>query len=267
MTGQLIKVQVDPQGVFDRAFTELERTQLPFATLQAVNATAFGVREAWKREAPRALDRPTPLTVNAILYRKATKQRPAAEVFIRDEAFKGTPPAKYLLPQVEGGSRPAKGLERLLQAKGFLPRGMFAVPGKGVQLDAFGNVPSGQVRQIISQLGVAGEQGYASNETERTRARRKRRGGSDYFVVGRKKGNLLPGIYRRREMAAGDAARRAIGARSRIDSIFIFVRSVSYRPRYRIYEFAQREWNKLFPFHFPRELAKAVATARFRGRG
>src|SRR5690606_17275008 len=109
-------------------------------------------RETWKRTAQRVFDRPTRITVNSVLYAKATKDRLYADVFIRDEASGGTPPARYLLPEVEGGARRLKPFERLLQAQGVMPAGMFAVPGKGAQLDAFGNVPPSQVNQMLSQL-------------------------------------------------------------------------------------------------------------------
>lgn len=266
-----LRIEVDADSMLARQFSDLERTQLPFAAMQASNAVAFELRNTWKTTAQRVFDRPTPFTVNAVLYRKATKAKPFAEVFIRDEAAKGTPPSKYLLPQVQGGTRRPKGLETLLRSSGrggeaWLPAGMFAVPGKGADLDAFGNVRSGQVRQILSQLSAGREAGYVSNETDRSRKRRRRRGVADVFVLRKRRGGLLPGIYQRLEMAAGDAARRAIGATSRIRSIFIFVRAPRYRQRYDIFALAQRQWNKLMPFHFNRELAKAVQTAVLRGR-
>lgn len=127
----LIRIDVDADNMLARQFTALERTQLPFAVMQAVNATAFEIRETWKTTARRVFDRPTPLTINAVLYQKATRQRLFATVFIRDEAHKGTPPAKYLQPQVEGGQRRLKGMERLLQGANLMPQGRYAVPGKG----------------------------------------------------------------------------------------------------------------------------------------
>lgn len=273
-----LRIEVDPGRIFDRQFTELEQKQLPFAARQAVNQTAFGIREAWKRQAAKVFDRPTPFTVNAILYRKAgavgggrdvmggvahrATGNAMAEVYIRDEAFKGTPPSKYLLPQVEGGARRHKGMERLLQAKGILPAGMFAVPGRGAQLDQHGNVRSGQVRQILSQLQAGREAGYISNESERSRGRRLRRNakqglrGGNYFALSKRRGRLLPGLYERIVTGFGSAVR----------SIFVFTKAPQYRPRYDIYEYARREWNRLMPFHFNRELAKAVQTAIARGR-
>ncbi|MGH8075628.1 MAG: hypothetical protein ACREO4_16380 [Lysobacter sp.] len=253
----LVKVAVDPERVFERALTQLERDQLPFAAVQAANQTAFAVREEWKGLMPRVFDRPTSLTVNSVLYRKATKQKPAAEVFIRDEAPKGTPPAKYLLPEVQGGTRRPKAFERRLQAAGVLPSGMFAVAGKGAKLDAHGNVPGSVITAVLSAMRSQFDPYQNATETsiKRRRARRRKRGG-DYFAIKQTRGKLKPGIYERVGFAFGSAVR----------SVLFFVRSVSYRPRYDVFGQAQRIYTTQFPFHFARELAKAVQTAGFRGR-
>lgn len=259
----LIKIDVDADNMLARTFTELERKNLPFAVMQAVNATAFEIRETWKRAAQRVFDRPTPLTVNAVLYRKATKQQLFATVFIRDEAHKGTPPAKYLQPEVEGGQRRLKGMERLLQGAGLMPQNRYAVPGKGAQLDAYGNVKAGTVRKILSQGRAGLEAGYISNETDtgrdrRLRRQKKRGGGGSYFVLQKQRGKLLPGIYERMQGGYGTAG----GVRS----IFVFVTTPTYTARYNIYGLAQRQWNTLMPFYFNRELAKALETSKFRGK-
>lgn len=257
----LIKIDVDADNVLARQFTALERTQLPFAVMQAVNATAFEIRETWKRTAQRVFDRPTPLTMNAVLYQKATRQRLFATVFIRDEAHKGTPPAKYLQPQVEGGQRRLKGMERLLQGANLMPQNRYAVPGKGAPLDAYGNVKAGVVRKIISQSRAGREAGYVSNETDAARERRLRRqqkrgGGGSYFVLQKQRGKLMPGIYERHVFGFGSA----------VKSIFVFVTTPTYSARYNIYGLAQRQWNTLMPFYFNRELAKALETSKLRGK-
>ena len=138
-----IKIGVDPDNVFGRQLTDLEQSQLPFAASQAANKVAYEIRERWKRQAPRVFDRPTPLTVNAAMYRKATKDKPYAEIYIRDEAFKGTPPAKYLLTEVEGGQRRRKGFERLLQGKGLLSPSQVAVVARVARPSQYGNGPAG----------------------------------------------------------------------------------------------------------------------------
>ena len=61
--------------------------------------------------------------------------------------------------------------------------------------------------------------------------------------------------------------RISTGFGSALRSVLHFVRSVSYTPRYRIYDLAERLYAREFPFHFERELAKAVQTSKFRGRG
>ncbi len=250
-----IAIEVDADNLLGRQFSELERQNLPFAIMQAVNATAFEIREQWKRVAPRVFDRPTSLTRNAAMYRKATKDRLYAEVFLRDEAVKGAPPAKYLVPQVEGGVRRKKAFEVLLQQKGMMPAGQFAVAGRGAKLDAYGNVRAAEITKILSQLG-AQRDAYQnqSNASARRRASRKRRGG-EYFAITKQRGRLRPGIYERIGTGFGSAVR----------SIFIYTSRATYRPRYDIFGLAQRQWDKLMPFYFNRELAKALQSSKYRG--
>jgi hypothetical protein len=253
--------KVDENNLFKRELTELERTQLPFAAIRAANETGFAVRQKWFETMPRVFDRPTPLTQRAVMIRKATRQRPGAEVFIRDEAFKGTPPAKYLQAQVEGGSRRQKGMEKRLQAKGILPAGHFVVPGRGAVLDAYGNITGRQVNAILSQLGARFDP--LQNESDTSRGRRRRRElkkgtrAGDFFAIKKQRGRLPAGVYQRISTGFGSTLR----------SVLHFVRSVSYTPRYRIFDLAERLYAREFPFHFERELAKAVQTSKFRGRG
>lgn len=246
-----IRIAVDPGDILGRQLTDLEQSQLPFAASQAANKVAFEVRERWKRQAPRVFDRPTPLTVNAAMYRKATKAQPYAEIFIRDEAFKGTPPAKYLLAEVEGGQRRRKGFERLLQSRGILSPTQFAVMGRGAQANQFGNVPAGQITKILSQLGAQRDRYLNQTDVSKKRRRGKKNNrDGEYFVLTKRKGVLRPGVYER------------IGRGSGVRSIFIFTNTAGYRPRYDIFGMAEDTWKKLMPFYLKRELEKAMQTAR-----
>lgn len=246
-----IRIAVDPDNVLGRQLSELERSQLPFAASQAANKVAYEIRERWKQRAPKAFDRPTPLTVNAAMYRKATKDRPYAEIYIRDEAFKGTPPAKYLLAEVDGGKRRRKGFERLLQSRGLLSPSQYAVMGRGAQANQFGNVSAGQITKILSQLGAQrdGYQNQTDVSRKRRRGKRNNRDG-EYFVVTKRRGALRPGIYER------------IGRGSGVRSIFIFTNTANYQQRYDIFGMAEDTWKKLMPFYLKRELEKAMETAR-----
>lgn len=260
MAGNLLRVDVDPDDVLGRRFSELERNNLRFAVMQAANNTAFAVREEWKRQMPRVFDRPTALTRNAILYIKATKARMEAVVYVRDEAFKGTPPARYLLGQVKGGQRLMKPFENRLAAQGILPAGTQAVPGRGVKLDGHGNIPGAELNRVLSQLGARVDPLQNETATSRTRRRKRedkqgtRRG--DYFALKQRRGRLLPGVYQRVRTGFGTA----------LASILVFVRKGTYKPRYRIFDMAERLYRRQFAFQFERELEKAVQNSKFRGR-
>lgn len=247
-----IRIGVDPDNSLGRQLSDLERSQLPFAASQAANKVAFEIRERWKQRAPQVFDRPTPLTKNAALYRKATKERPYAEIFIRDEAFKGTPPSKYLFTEVEGGTRRRKGFERLLQGKGLMSPSQFAVMGRGARSNQYGNVPAGQVTKLLSQLGAQRDRYQNQTPTSAKRRRSRAPKGGEYFVITKRRGKLRPGIYERIGTGWGSAVR----------SVFIFTNTANYQPRYDIFGMAEDTWKKLMPFYLKRELEKAMETAR-----
>lgn len=253
---QLLSIAVDPNNVLGRQLTALERTQLPFALSRALNQTAFEVRQGWADEMPRVFDRPTPLTQRAVVYRKASKRDLAAEIKLRDEAFKGTPPAKYLEAQVMGGTRRRTGKERKLASAGLLPAGHFVVPGSNAPLDAYGNIPLGQVNRILSQVRAQGD--GTANESDVSRVRRNRREKrktgytTQYFALKQRRGRLGPGVYQRIRLGRLGSAVR---------SVLRFVKSVSYRPRYPIFGLAQRIFDRRFPENFERSLHQAVASA------
>lgn len=247
-----IRIGVDPDNALGRQLTDLERSQLPFAASQAANKVAFEIRERWKQRAPQVFDRPTPLTKNAALYHKATKARPYAEIFIRDEAFKGTPPSKYLFTEVEGGTRRRKGFERLLQGKGLMSPSQFAVMGRGARPNQYGNVPAGQVTKLLSQLGAQRDRYQNQTPTSAKRRRSRAPKGGEYFVITKRRGKLRPGIYERIGTGWGSAVR----------SVFIFTNTANYQPRYDIFGMAEDTWKKLMPFYLKRELERAMETAR-----
>lgn len=249
-----MRIVVDPSKAFSRQLSDLEAKQLPFVTMMAINATAFDTRQGWAAAMPEIFDRPTPLTLGAVLYTKATKQNLVAQVYIRDEAFKGNAPARYLLAQVEGGQRRHKAFENRLTAAHILPAGMYAVPGKGAQLNSYGNLPGGQIQAILSQLGAQFDP--ANNQTETSANRRRRRAkklgqrNGDYFVP-RKASKLAPGVYQRVSTGFGSALR----------SVLHFTRKSVYRRRYKIADLAQTIFNRQFPVNFEAQLAKAVASS------
>ena len=252
MSGAAFAINVDPGKAFSRQLTALETKQLPFAMMMAINQTAVDTQARWAEVMPQVFDRPTALTLKAVIVRKASMQAPTAQIYIRDDAFKGNPPAKYLLAQVEGGQRNRKAFENRLTAAHILPAGMFAVPGKGAQLNANGNIAGGQVQAILSQLGAQFDP--LNNQTDISAGRRRRRAikkgdrNGDYFVP-RRTSKLPPGVYQRITTGFGSALR----------SILHFTKKATYRKRYNIFAIAQKSFDRRFPINFEEQLAAAVA--------
>lgn len=230
------------------ALTDAEKKQIPFATAIAMNRTAFTVRTAMQKAMPSYFDRPTQMTIDAVLYDKTTKRdnNIVSRIFLRDEASKGTAPVRYLFPEVEGGQRNETRFERALRFAGRLPAGMSVVPGKGVTLDQYGNVPNGIANQALSQ--VHGQIDPSQNTTKRSAAKAKGKRAS--YFMGRPGGGRLPlGIYQR--MAHG------------VRPIYVFVpKRPAYRTRFPFYQIVQGAFDKLYPIEFKKAFKEAMATAR-----
>lgn len=213
----------------------LSPRRLNAAMATALTRTALEVRDAVKTEMRAVFDRPTPYTMNSLFVRPATAQRLAADVYFKDDrAGSGTPATKYLLPQVEGGSRGAKGLEVALRAVGVLPAGWFVVPGAGARLDAYGNVSRGQIIQVLSQLRITLVAGATRNLPfdARKQIAAQRKAGGRFFVIKPGAKGAAPGVYQREFGVQGSARGGDVGVGSRnITPVFIFVRKASYRTR------------------------------------
>ena len=191
-----------------------------FAAMVAATRTASAIRARLTGEMPSIFDRPTPFTRRSLFVRPATKANLQAHVGFKDFAGKGTPAARYLMPQVTGGARHAKRFERALQAAGILPRGWFAMPADNADLDAFGNMKRGQIVKLLSSLRAFGEQGYLANRS-RTRASRGTRRGEQYFAARPGNPGLPPGVYKR----GGTKKRDAL-------PVLMFVRGAHYQKRF-----------------------------------
>lgn len=228
--------------------------KVPWVTARTLTLTAKDVQRELKAEMSRAFDRPTPYTLNSTFMKAATKTRLEARVWLKDNPFgKGTPADRYLAPQVYGGQRRHKGMERALIAAGVMRPGQYAVPAAGAQLDAYGNVKRSQIVQILSQLKVQQRAGYESRASGSTASRRAvRRQGVTYFAISTATRGLQPGIYLKRRFAMGSAIR----------PVFVFVGAPQYSKRLRFFEVGEAVAREQQPRHFASEWAKASAEAR-----
>jgi hypothetical protein len=228
--------------------------QAPYVAAVALTRTMQDVQAAIKAEMQSVFDRPTAYALNGTFLKPAKKDNLEARVWVKDNPFgKGTPADRFLLPEIYGGTRGLKGMERILQRNGKMPQGWFAVPAAGAQLDGNGNVKRSQITQILSQLQVQSGAGYESRATGSARSNRTiARQGQTYFALPRAYRGLQPGIYLKRKFAHGSA----------IKPVFVFVQAVTYRPRLRFFEVGQAVVNAQFPRRFDEQWAKAVGDAR-----
>lgn len=228
--------------------------QAQFGTAVALTRTAQDVKPAIRAEMSRAFDRPTTYTLDSLFVKAATRDNLEARVWLKDSWGKGTPAEKYLGPQVFGGGRAQKGMERMLQAARMMQANHFAVPASGAQLDSNGNVKRSQIVQILSQLQLQRGAGYESR-ANRSGSRSRRtiaRQGVTYFAIAVATRGLQPGVYMKRKFAIGSAVR----------PVFLFAARAQYRPLLKFFEVGEATARERFPVHFDAELAKAIQSAR-----
>lgn len=249
----MITGAIDARELVVRA-TELERRQIPFALVQTTNDAMFDVRQAWRDEMLNVFDNPTRWTLQGILYRRATLQDPAAEVFLRNELGDAIPPAKYLQFQVRGGQRAAKRSEILLRQAGVLAGNEFIVPARGGPIDPFGNVPGSIVQTVLSDLQASFDPLQRSTRQSRARRSRRRSFGRRgvFFYQAGQRGKLPRGIYERRRSTFGTSLR----------GVFMIVQQATYEPIYDVFTVARRVYVESFRRRWQDNLNRAVAGIR-----
>lgn len=230
----------------------------PVEAARALTWTAARVYQAERAEIQRAFDRPTRWTQNAPEYKPATPQNLSTVVQLKDDGTGGRFAYNYLEPQIDGGTRPQKRFEKLLQDANVLPAGWFAIPGNGARLDRFGNMRPSQIVEVLSAFRAFQQEGSSMNRTSRsvkTRKNTKRRL-KDYFVshpnatMKARNGGRLPwGVYERKR-------------NGEIVTVLRFRPRVTYRKRLRWYEVAEATIAKWKDRHMGAALARAFGPVR-----
>lgn len=250
----------------ERRLTKIEREQLPFANMLASNTAAYETMQTMRKSLDLFFDAPTPwLRRRAILYKKGTKDRPAAELYIPAERGKGgSSPVDVLSHHIFSGARVAKRSEMRLMRAGLIGPNERLVPADGMDLDQYGNVPPRKMVQILSALRTFNEAGYNANITKRSKARNPRR--AQYFWS---RGDVLPrGVYER--VGRTKVAKRKYGnlpagrrtAARDVLPVLLVVPSPNYRKRFDFLGLAAKEARRRFVLAFPAAMRRAVATAR-----
>lgn len=222
------------------ALQNLAAQDAPMVTAYALTKTGQDIKDAEVQTMKDVFDRPTKFTLNALYLKPATKRDLVAEVFFK-EGFGSIPASRYLGPHVEGGMRAHKSHEKRLIRAGHMRADEYAVPGQGIKLDQYGNIPGPTIEKILSQVQAAEQfAGYQANASNSRRSRAKRKSGR-YFVLrpgsndSRANRNVAPGIYFRQGMTG-------------MVPVIMFVRQPRYQKRYPFYETAERVFNdRLLP--------------------
>lgn len=253
----MLKISVTTDAAKVIRQLQANQKQVAFATAKAITKTAQQTREAEYAEMKRVFDRPTGYTLNSLYVKPATKATLEGRVWLKDDVFKGTPAAKYLLPQITGGMRKHKRFERALIQSGIMPAQYYAVPGSAAPLDAYGNLTAPFIVKLLSYLRAFGESGYKANMTDIGRARTnkamsKRIGGDAAYFVLHDAQRKPVGIFQRIRFAAGSA----------IKPIVIFVKQPQYSLRFNFEQVAQRTIDQVFVPNLEVALNEALNTAR-----
>lgn len=233
------------------ALTDLERKQLPYATMLALNETVRSGRIMVQKAMDKVFDRPTPYAKRGVVYDRATKTSLVADVAITGDRTRGGLPATaFLGPQVDGGRRTLKAFERQLQQRGYLPAGHVAVPARKAPLDRYGNVTQAFLNRVMADLQI--DYRGAGATRVRTKASLKRNANyrSARFFVPERGSHLSPGVYQR------DPRGRDVFP------VLLFVSARAYSVRLRFYDIVQDHASQTFADHFALAFAKALRTAR-----
>jgi hypothetical protein len=226
---------------FIQSLNDVQKKQLPYATMLATNNIAFDYLDKQKKEVQGGLNwkRKAP---NTVRIKKATKSRPYAEIYV-DESHWGY----FALKQhFVGGDRHRKGMEKAMVALGYMYKHEILTPSPGVRIR-----PSTYV-QMISQLKLTYKSGYDANETTRSRKRKsKTKTSLRFFIItGKSKSPLAPGIYAR--MSGTD----------KLVCMLRISEKPTYKKRFDMKKTLIKVYNRRGQEHFNKAWAHALSTAK-----
>jgi hypothetical protein len=237
----MLHMHVDPSDLA-RGLSDVERKQVPIATVWALNDTAKDVLDHMQVRMRIVFDNPTRFATNAFMVWRANKSTMTAE--IKERPSVGS--HHFLKVQEVGGARPKTGLERLMTSRLAYDGDITAiVPASGAKLNSFGNWSPGERNKVLSAVQAQGD--TRSNSTAASKSRRKTRVG--YFVP-RAGSKLSPGVWKRQ-------------GKNKLTKILHFTTAMpKYRARLGFYDGAEDVYEARFPINFSRAFEKAMMTAK-----
>lgn len=222
---------------FAKGLNDFAKSQVPFATAQALTAVTKIAAQAEQANEKKVLDRPKPFTTGAVFVIGARKSNLTARLVMKDRT------AAYLEPYQFGG-------KNKLNSKALLKP-----VGSEKDLDQFGNLPRNLVKRLLARSDVfvgpvKTKAGIVNGVWQRVQAEGAARPTTTYVnargkVVTRKVQGYVP--------ASRDDRRLRLLIR--------FTDAHSTRPRLDWFSVAHRSVTHSFQKEFGRALARAIATA------
>lgn len=248
--------------------TLLQKEEIPYAAAVAINACLNKIQPAVQAEMRSVFDRPTPYTLNSYVVMKGAKKRSlfgivgfktqrifnaagkftgrftTADEELNNPRLAGT----YLQPQMAGGPRPAKGVEKLMRNKRLIGPNEFIVPSKFMALDAYGNVSRGKIQQITANLRID----YDPLKHTKGGVKTGKKKTQFFFTRQGVRGQRLTAIWER--YPGGQA----------VPAFIVVSGAPKYRKRFDPNALAERIVQQNFAHEFDNAMIKALATTRNR---
>ena len=203
----MITVQATGFRELEQQLSAIQRTQLPYATMVALNKTGSGMMTKVRATMGEVFDRPTPFTMKHVnITHWATKTQPWLDIGVGLVLHTGGAPSEpsHLEPHVPGfpSTRKPKGAEEWLRAGGFMEGNQWLMPARNYPFNRYGNVRGPTMQKMLADMNAYSRALYNPPITQtRLRGNRRRRGNP---VAGRvymwgtmtsRRGRLFSGIF------------------------------------------------------------------------
>ena len=184
----MIAVQATGFRELEQQLTAIQRTQLPYATMVALNKTGSGMLAKVRATMGEIFDRPTPFSLKKVaIGHWATKTQPWLDIGLGITPTTTYDPSQlsHLEPHVPGypSTRKAKGSENWLRGT-FLRPDQWLMPARNYPFNRYGNVRGPTMQKMLADIDAYSRAQYNPAITQtRLRGNRRRRNG--FAVAGR----------------------------------------------------------------------------------
>ena len=203
-------------------FNELTANQAPYSMAKALTDTARMAQVAVTEHISSVFDQPTAFTQRAMAFTPAKKDSLTASVFVKDLQ------ASYLVDEITGGTRGFKTFEQKFGGSSAIE---FAMPGKDVKRNQYGNMSKAQILKIAK--------GVESDRKNKA-----------VFRGVSKANPALQIIYAR------------IDGNTKLQPQLIFTLQAKYQPRFKFNEVVQTTVDDKFVANFQNAWDSAITTMR-----